>query len=95
MSTIDELFAPEFLGGGPLTDEAQARMALRLGADSLRYLPVESVARSIGLAPHDVCQACIMGEYPTPAGERLYEIALEQSRAGGRQTRTYESATTG
>jgi amidophosphoribosyltransferase len=95
MSTIDELFAPEFLGGGPLTDEAQARMAERLGADSLRYLPVESVARSIGLASHDVCQACITGNYPTPAGERLYDIALEQSRTGRRQTRTYESATTG
>jgi amidophosphoribosyltransferase len=95
MSTIDELFAPEFLGGGPLTEEAQTRMAERLGADSLRYLPVESVARSIGLASHDVCQACITGNYPTPAGERLYDIALEQSRTGRRQTRTYESATTG
>jgi len=95
MSTIDELFAPEFLGGGPLTDEAQTRMAQRLGADSLRYLPVESVARSIGLESRDVCQACITGEYPTPAGEKLYEIALDQSRSGRRQARTYESATTG
>ena len=48
MSTIDELFAPEFLAGGPLTSEVQAAMAAQLGADSLRYLPIESVARSIG-----------------------------------------------
>jgi len=94
MSTIDELFAPEFLRGGPLTAEAQARMAERLGADSLRYLPVESVARSIGLEAADLCQACITGRYPTPAGERLYQLALEQSRAGRRESRTYESAAT-
>jgi amidophosphoribosyltransferase len=94
MSTIDELFAPDFLREGPLTDEPQARMAERLGADSLRYLPVESVARSIGLAATDICQACITGCYPTPAGERLYQVALEQSRAGKRSARTYESTAT-
>jgi amidophosphoribosyltransferase len=94
MSTIDELFAPEFLRGEPLSDEAQARMASKLGADSLRYLPVESVARSIGLDAGDMCQACITGTYPTPAGERLYQIAIEQSQSGRRQARTYESAVT-
>ena len=95
MSTIDELFAPEFLRGGPLTQEVQDRMAERLGADSLRYLPVENVARSIGLDTADLCQACITGRYPTPAGERLYQLALEQSRTGRPQSRTYEpSATT-
>jgi len=92
MSTIDELFAPEFLAGGPLTEEAQQRMAAQLGADSLRYLPVESVARSIGFPPDELCQACLTGRYPTPAGERLYQIALEQSQSGRRTTRTYESA---
>jgi amidophosphoribosyltransferase len=92
MSTIDELFAPEFLAGGPLTDEAQDRMAARLGADSLRYLPVESVARSIGFPADELCQACLTGRYPTPAGERLYQLALNQSRAGGPASRTYEPA---
>lgn len=95
MSTIDELFAPEFLRGGPLTHEVQDRMAERLGADSLRYLPVENVARSIGLDTADLCQACITGRYPTPAGERLYQLALEHSRTGRPESRTYEpSATT-
>ena len=89
MSTISELFAPPFLREGLLTDEAQEEMAARLGADSLRYLPLESVARSIGFDPSDLCQACLTGHYPTPAGERLYEIALGQtSRDSGR---TYES----
>jgi amidophosphoribosyltransferase len=90
MSTIDELFAPEFLQDGVLTEDAQARMAARLGADSLRYLPVESVARSIGFAPEQLCQACLTGRYPTPAGERLYEIALGQVSRGG-SGRTYET----
>ena len=90
MSTIDELFAPQFLRGGPLTAAAQAAMAERLGADSLAYLPLEAVARSIGLGVGDLCQACLTGDYPTPAGERLYEIALGQTAAGGR---TYETST--
>ena len=89
MSTISELFAPPFLREGLLTDEAQEEMAARLGADSLRYLPLESVARSIGFDPSDLCQACLTGRYPTPAGERLYTIALGQtSRDSGR---TYET----
>jgi amidophosphoribosyltransferase len=90
MSTIDELFAPAFLDEGRLTDEAQAAMAAKLGADSLRYLPVESVARSIGFEPSELCQACITGRYPTPAGERLYDIALGQV-ASGDSGRTYEA----
>ncbi len=94
MSTIDELFAPEFMAGGPLTDEVQAAMAARLGADSLRYLPVESVARSIGFDTDSLCQACLTGRYPTPAGTRLYQVALEQSRLGQRPARTYESVAT-
>ena len=44
MSTIQELFAPQFIKDGHLTDDIQARMAAQLGADSLRYLPVESIA---------------------------------------------------
>ena len=35
MSTVGELFAPQFLRDGQLTDDAQMEMARRLGADSL------------------------------------------------------------
>ena len=49
MSTVGELFAPKFLQGEPLTPEIEARMAAQLGADSLRYLPVDAIARAIGL----------------------------------------------
>ncbi|MFM8892775.1 MAG: amidophosphoribosyltransferase, partial [Planctomycetia bacterium] len=88
-----ELFAPPFLREGVLTDAAQAEMAARLGADSLRYLPVESVARSIGFDASELCQACLTGRYPTPAGERLYEIAVGHMKQGG-GGRTYETVAT-
>jgi amidophosphoribosyltransferase len=90
MSTVDELFAPRFLQGGPLTEEVQAEMAATLGADSLRYLPVESIARAIGYDSDQLCQACITGEYPTDHGQQLYQIALGNSARGQGARRTYE-----
>ncbi len=90
MSTIGELFAPRFLGRGPLTEEAQAEMAAYLGADSLRYLPVESIARATGFDSDQLCQACITGDYPSQAGRDLYQIALANAEQEPGQ-RTYES----
>jgi len=90
MSTVTELFAPQFLNGGPLTPEVEARMADKLGATSLRYLPVESVARAIGLDSDQLCQACITGEYPTPCGKKLALLAIENFR-NGVDGRTYET----
>jgi amidophosphoribosyltransferase len=89
MSTVSELFAPQFMQGGPLTEEIQQRMAKKLGADSLRYLPVDAIARAVGFPREDLCQACITGEYPTPAGQRLYQIALENVDCDA-GARTYE-----
>jgi amidophosphoribosyltransferase len=75
MSTIKQLFAPKFYPSGePLTDEIQDAMADSLGCDSLRYLPIEAVARAIGIQQDGLCQACITCEYPTPTGKRLYQI---------------------
>ena len=95
MSTVSELFAPHFLRGRPLSEEIQAEMAATLGADSLRYLPVESIARAIGFDADQLCQACITGEYPSKTGQQLYQIALGNASApnvaGGR---TYESRAT-
>ncbi len=90
MSRISELFAARFLKNRKLTPQVEAEMADELGADSLRYLPVESVPRAIGLDDDQLCQACITGRYPTPHGERLYQIALSQSLKGDDRQRTYE-----
>ena len=89
MSTMDELFAPKFLNGGVLTPEVEAEMARTLGADSLRYLPVKSIARAIGFKADQLCQACVTGSYPTEWGQQLYQIAKSNQGNGGQ--RTYEA----
>lgn len=91
MSTVKELFAPAFLKNGVLTQEIQDEMARELGADSLRYLPVEAISRAVGFKSTDLCQACITGHYPTPAGQRLYQLALEDEQNGSVTGRTYET----
>jgi amidophosphoribosyltransferase len=90
MSTIDELYAPKFLDNGMLTDEVQRNMAAQLECDSLRYLPVESIARAIDLPANHLCQACITGKYPTPVGQRLYGVAQMNYVQGQPAARTYE-----
>jgi len=93
MSTIGELFAPRFQKEGQSAESMFAAMAAELGADSLRYLPVESIARAVEKPAEDLCRACITGEYPTPWGRRLYGIALDKNDKGqdtGPQ-RTYEA----
>ena len=89
MSTVGELFAPRFVKDGVLTDASLDKMAAELGADSLRYLPVGAIARAIGLDPAGLCRACITGEYPTPMGQELYQIALATAD-GKPHKRTYE-----
>ena len=76
MSSVTELFAPRYMSGTELTPEIEAEMASDLGADSLRYLPLTSIARSIEKTPDALCQACISSEYPTPCGRKLYQRAL-------------------
>jgi amidophosphoribosyltransferase len=90
MSTVKELFAPGFLRGGELTSQVQADMATSLGADSLRYLPVDAIARAIGFPSDELCQACITGNYPTTCGQDLYQIALKNVDSKD-SSRTYES----
>jgi amidophosphoribosyltransferase len=79
MSTISELFAPPFLADDRPREEAYVAMARALGADSLRYLPVESISRAVARPASELCQACITGKYPTPFGRQLYEIARQNN----------------
>jgi len=66
-------------------------MAQTLGADSLRYLPVSSIARAINKDAGELCQACITGQYPTPCGQQLYQVALGNFQNGDEAQRTYET----
>jgi amidophosphoribosyltransferase len=93
MSTVRELFAPRFMQGARPTVDEQMAMARELGADTLFYLPLEAVARCIGISEEQLCRGCLTGEYPTPTGEKLYQLALRNSHNGtGENGRTYELA---
>ncbi len=87
MTSVRELFAPRHMKGMIPTDAEQDQMAHALEADSLRYLPLAAVARSIGLPADHLCRACLTGDYPTPTGQQLYQIDVlerESPRAEGR-----------
>jgi amidophosphoribosyltransferase len=76
MAKRDELYAPRFMAGAtPEWNELQ-QMAKDLGADSLVYLPLDAVARCIGVPEPHLCRACLTGDYPTPHGQRRYELDL-------------------
>ena len=82
MTSCTELFVPRYMEGAPLeewkvTREIEDRMAADLGADSLRYLPVDSVARAIGLESDQLCLACITAKYPTAWGKKLSREAFD------------------
>ncbi len=80
MSTVKELFAPAFIkDGAPLTPspEILAQMAKEIGVDTLRYLPVERVAESIGVPENTLCMGCVNRKHPTPRGQELYQLALQ------------------
>lgn len=82
MSTVSELFAPRFMNEDRPREEVFAEMAQELGADSLRYLPIDSIARALNRPADELCRACITGRYPTPHGQKLYEIALSNAESG-------------
>jgi amidophosphoribosyltransferase len=96
MSRKSELFATPFIDHPEkgVSIAAQARMAQELGADSLRYLPVDAIARSVSLARDRLCRACITGRYPTETGQLLYQIenGHPESLKNGNGVRAYESA---
>jgi amidophosphoribosyltransferase len=98
MSTISELFAPRFIQPGHSSKETFAEMARELGADSLRYLPIDAIARSLDRPADDLCRACLTGRYPTAHGQQLYQIAITNAQNEGdvdptnsRTSRTYEA----
>jgi amidophosphoribosyltransferase len=79
MPKVKDLFAPNYVTGAePTAVELQA-MAKKIGADSLMYLPLDALSRSIGMPDHRLCRACLTGHYPTPEGQRRYVLELASS----------------
>jgi amidophosphoribosyltransferase len=98
MSTVSELFAPRFMQDGRPEREVFADMATELGADSVRYLPIDAIARALNRPADDLCRACLTGRYPTAHGQQLYQIALANAEleseidpTENRKSRTYET----
>jgi amidophosphoribosyltransferase len=89
MSRVDELFAPKIMKGRPMGPEVEAEMAANLGADTLRYLPVDAISRAVGFPQHQLCQACVTGKYPTDYGQFLFEQDLADVGKGC-ERRSYE-----
>jgi amidophosphoribosyltransferase len=89
MSTVNELFAPKFMEGTRIDPKIEQDMAEAIGADSLKYLPLDSITRCLELPEEALCQACITTNYPTEAGRELYQIALGNAETG-QDGRTYE-----
>lgn len=80
MPDVSDLFAPRFTNGAiELTEAMEARMAHHFAADSLRYLPVASIAKAINISADLLCQACLNGNYPTEAGKKLYQISINSN----------------
>ena len=82
--------------GGLALFEAQAEV------DGFERL-VQRLARHLdlvlGIPEERLCRACVSGEYPTQAGEELYQIALRSRDAAGPESkggdgRTYEQCAT-
>jgi len=96
MSTIEELFAPKFMDGSELKREDEIKMSASIGADSLRYLPLDAISRSINIPASSLCQACLDTKYPTAAGKHLYQLALNEDRQNGGKPsgRTYDTSLT-
>ncbi|TWT57864.1 Amidophosphoribosyltransferase precursor [Thalassoglobus neptunius] len=77
MPDVGDLFAPRFTDGSiELTREMEEEMARHFNADSLRYLPISSISKAVNTDATNLCQACLTGEYPTQAGQRLYDLSL-------------------
>jgi amidophosphoribosyltransferase len=48
-----------------------------IGADSLGYLSIEELIKSVGLPRETFCLACFTGEYPIPVQLEMDKLALE------------------
>jgi amidophosphoribosyltransferase len=65
-----QLIACRGLGINAKIEEIEEVVAKSIGADSVKYLPMESLIRGIGLPKENVCSACLDGDYPTFFGQK-------------------------
>lgn len=76
-----ELFARRFADGctdSTLPENTLKEMAQSLGANSIKFLPIDTVASSIGTNKSELCMACVTSHYPTTAGQQRYELDIDE-----------------
>ena len=61
-----------------------------IGVEVLYSDYIKSIAKAVRYPSTSLCQACITSKYPTPSGQRLYQIARENVGKGSCDSRTYE-----
>ena len=66
----------------PLRTEEEQKIAGELGADSIHYQTIQGLVNAIGLPKNELCLGCLTGRYPTPKGNQLIQISLQQQESG-------------
>ncbi len=100
MSTVGELIANRHsdseqvnrTGCVDLDESVVHKIAKEIGVDSIRYMTLNGLVKSIGLenGRKDMCTACLTGEYPTECGAKLRAKAIERYEQKLEGKRTYE-----
>lgn len=77
--TVSELLVRKYHNGAlqdgdVLPDEVLKAIADDLQLNSIKYLPVSGIPRALGRDASQICMACLTTKYPTPDGQRLYNI---------------------
>jgi len=84
ISNLSELIARKYLDeNGDLAPEGHKLLAEELGVESVRFLHTEKMLQAFeefDMRREDLCTACITGKYPTPKGQELYNIALQEEK---------------
>ena len=93
MSTVGELLLPRYethLDPEKTSQKILNKIAKDMGANSLIYLTIPSLVKSIGLPQRDLCLGCLTGRYPTSCGKATYCKALKDFRLGRKSHRSFE-----
>ena len=81
MSTVSELFAPRFMNEHRPQEEMFTEMARELVPIRCDICLSIRSREALDRPTDELCRACITGRYPTPHGQKLYQIALANAEA--------------
>ena len=54
-------------------EELNKKIAEEIGADSVSFMNINGLIESMGIPENELCLACLTGDYPTLAGQKLSE----------------------